>query len=82
MIHNLKIRKRFYWDICTHKKRFEIRKNDRDFKVGDVLRLNVIDAEPGTNPPKLECKVDYILYHEDFPDGIMPGYCVMSISIL
>lgn len=37
--HELKILSEYYWDIIEGRKTFEIRKNDRDFKVGDVLIL-------------------------------------------
>lgn len=40
-IHELKIEKRF----LDNKKRFEIRKDDRNYEVGDLIHLNVIDCE-------------------------------------
>lgn len=82
MLHELKIKSRFYWDIYSRRKSFEIRNNDRNFRVGDVLRLKVIDPEPDMIPPRLDCYVTYVLYHKDFPDGIAPGYCVMGIRVM
>lgn len=38
-LHDLKIWPEYFKAVCEGKKRFEIRKNDRDFKVGDLLRL-------------------------------------------
>ena len=38
-IHELKLAKMYYADVASGKKRFELRKNDRGFKVGDGLRL-------------------------------------------
>ena len=40
MIHELKIKPQYYEDIKIGLKPFEIRKNDRDFKLGDILILN------------------------------------------
>lgn len=37
--HKLKIMPEYFSDVCTGKKSFEIRKNDRDFRVGDMLLL-------------------------------------------
>lgn len=39
MTHELKILPKYFEDVMTGKKNFEIRKNDRDFKVGDYLLL-------------------------------------------
>lgn len=37
--HELKLDIRYFDDVKSGKKNFEIRKNDRDFKVGDTLIL-------------------------------------------
>ena len=37
--HDLKISPKYYRDIESNGKRFEVRFNDRDFKVGDTLNL-------------------------------------------
>lgn len=39
MVHELKIAPEYFKDVRTGLKKFEIRKNDRDFKVGDRLFL-------------------------------------------
>ena len=38
-IHELKILPKYFNDVKCEKKPFELRKNDRDFKVGDILIL-------------------------------------------
>ncbi|MDI4571499.1 ASCH/PUA domain-containing protein [Bacillus altitudinis] len=38
-VHDLKIMPQYLWAIKTGIKGFEIRKNDREFQVGDILRL-------------------------------------------
>ncbi|HFL0606071.1 TPA: DUF3850 domain-containing protein [Listeria monocytogenes] len=38
-VHKLKILPEFFREKVTLKKSFEIRKNDRDYKVGDTLLL-------------------------------------------
>lgn len=46
-IHRLKTDSGFYHDILHSKKRFDIRKNDRDFAIGDLLLLEGCDKETG-----------------------------------
>lgn len=43
MIHELKIKPKFFQDIINVIKNFEIRKNDRKFRVGDILVLSEFD---------------------------------------
>lgn len=50
MIHELKIKPQYYEDIKIGIKTFEIRKNDREFKLGDILILNEYDSGAGTTP--------------------------------
>lgn len=77
--HELKIRGEFYARIATGQKTFEIRKNDRDFQVGDVLILREWQEGDGyvdySSP--LRCKVTYIstFMQQD-------GYVVMGIKQL
>lgn len=41
--HELKLQLPYFYDVYVGKKTFEIRKNDRDYKVGDILELNLYD---------------------------------------
>lgn len=47
MIHALKTEPHFYEPAKQGLKPFEVRKNDRDFKIGDYLALNEYDPEKG-----------------------------------
>lgn len=40
MIHALKTLPEYFEAVWENKKTFELRKNDRDFKVGDYLAFN------------------------------------------
>lgn len=42
-IHNLKIRAEYALPKLKGDKMFEIRKNDRNYEVGDIVLYNVID---------------------------------------
>lgn len=74
MLHNLKIESKYFKQIKDNTKRYEIRLNDRDYKVGDTLKLNEI----GTNCYELRV-VSSILYSTDFPNGLQDNYCIMSL---
>ena len=78
MIHELKLRKEFFNDMRLGIKKFEIRKDDREYKVGDALFLKEIDEAGNETGRYLVRQVDYI-YRGEF---CLPGYCVMSISAL
>ncbi len=45
-IHDLKVWTQFFWDIKAGRKTFEVRINDRGFKVGDELLLREWEAIP------------------------------------
>ena len=49
-VHDLKILKEYFDAKLAGIKPFEIRNNDRDFQVGDYLRLREIVPTPGTSP--------------------------------
>ena len=78
MIHELKPRREFFDYVRFGIKKFEIRKDDRGFNVGDTLVLKEIDEAGNETGRYLLRKVVYI-YRGEF---CLPGYCVMSISAL
>ena len=52
MIHQLKCKSKYFEDVVSGKKTFEVRENDRDFHLGDYLALNELAAngiETGTS---------------------------------
>ena len=78
-IHELKILPEYYDAVRCGDKRFEIRKNDRNFHRGDILRLKEWDGEKFTGE-ELDALVRYILF--DFTGGLQDGYCIMSIDTM
>jgi uncharacterized protein YqfB (UPF0267 family) len=83
-LHKLKTWPKFYQAIEEGRKTFEVRENDRGFRVGDTLRL--FEFEPDTDDytgRSIDVRVEYILEGEIFPRfGIAPGWVVMSISVI
>ena len=74
--HYLKILPNYFTDVINGVKRFELRKNDRGFKVGDVviLRCYKDGYYDGFN---IRTKIIYML--EDFT-GLQPGYCILGLD--
>lgn len=80
MIHELKIAPKFFQDIVNGIKNFEIRKNDRKFNIGDILVLSEIKEDNYTGN-QVTVKIENILTHNDFPEGIPVDYVVMNIKL-
>lgn len=76
VLHNLKCERRFYQDVKEGKKRFELRKNDRAFLVGDLVTLHeVVDGVPtGETLPTFA--ISYILYGPVY--ALPAGWCIFS----
>lgn len=65
--------------ICGDKT-FTIRKNDRPYKVGTIIRKMGYDREFGMTGKNADFEITYILTHEDFPEGIKEGYVICGIK--
>ena len=78
MQHELKILPEYFTAIMFGKKNFEIRKNDRDFKVGDVLKL--MEYAGGKYTGSFIRREIVYIYHGDGNYGLEKGYCVLGLS--
>jgi len=78
MEHELKILPKYFIEVVSSTKRFEIRKNDRNFKVGDILILK--EWEGRYLGPECIVYVDFLLKDTDF-EGLASDLCVMSITV-
>lgn len=77
-IHRVKCYRRFFEQITSGEKQYEIRRNDRDYKPGELLELNeTVDAEY-TNRAALY-EITSVMLDSDFPDGIKSGFAVLGI---
>jgi len=79
--HELKTWPKFFKQITRGYKHFELRKDDRDYQVGDTLKL--IEYNPKMSYHTgfyCECKVTSIL-RKSIEFGLMDGYCIMSIEL-
>lgn len=79
MIQELKCWPEPFQAVWDGTKRFEFRKDDREFAVGDLLRLREWDpAIQKLTGRYLQMRVTYLLRGPAF--GIPEGYCCMSLN--
>ena len=79
-VHYLKIKPEYYKDVECGLKTFELRKNDRNFQVGDVLMLIKLDDKGNETDQVTRVKVTYIL--KDCPQyGLKDGYAILGIGV-
>lgn len=75
-MHNLKIKEEYFYLQVENKKNWEIRKNDRDFKEGDYIKLILVDKDGHETTSHLYLKIDYVYTGTDY--GLKEGYCILS----
>ena len=79
--HRLKTWKPYYQALADRKKKFELRKMDRDFRVGDTLILQEYDNENKMYTGReLEAIIDFMIIGGKF--GVQDDYCCMSLTIM
>lgn len=86
-IHQLKIQHKYLVDIALGLKRFELRKNDRDYSIGDLIQFK--DLKDTAHPLDAQVYIDkealyfitYVL--KDVPQyGLDADYCILGIEKL
>ncbi len=63
--HELKIKPQYFWDIVCNIKTFEVRKNDRNFEVGDIITLREFENGKLTGK-SINVEIVYILNDEEY----------------
>ena len=80
-IHELKTTQSFFLAICNRWKSFEIRKNDRKFRVNDLLVLREWTGTRYTGNT-ITAKVIYITDFEQKPEFVVMGIDVIDTQII
>jgi hypothetical protein len=75
--HFIKCKTGYFKLVLAGKKKFEIRINDRDYHIGDVIILkeSVDSIETGVQSGPLQ--IQYILYDYDCA-GLKDGHCIIN----
>jgi len=81
-VHELKISPLHYMKINQGKKAYEIRKNDRDFRKGDILLLRCWNGKKYTGEEQL-VQITGVIAGEDLkPLNLPTGIAIMDIQRL
>lgn len=78
MFHQLKINKKWYEEKIDGRKPWELRLNDRKFKIGDYIGENEIDEDGKETGRFVLEKITNIIYPEEVSGGLEKGYVILS----
>jgi len=77
--HELKTWPKYFAAVRSGQKRFEIRRNDREFKVGDILVLREFDPEEDAYTGQTEERqITFLLSEEDY--GVIHGFVAIGFG--
>ena len=77
-IHQIRLSSKYFDDVCSGKKSFEFRKNDRNYKVGDILEMT--EFKDGKNTGRMVRVI--VTYFLDGFTGMEDGYCILGTSLV
>lgn len=77
-IHLLKLNEIYANDVYNLVKRFEIRKNDRDYQVGDIIRFTVVNSGVIIEHPINY--VDFVITYKFDDFGLKNDYVILGID--
>lgn len=77
--HNLKILQSNFEDVISSRMSFQLRKDDRCYRVGDTLALEEIDSDGCYTGRVQVAKVNHILKEDA---GIRSGFVLLNIQKL
>ena len=75
-VHELKIAPEYFEKVVSKEKTFEFRYNDRNYQVGDILKLKEYHNDNYTGR-ETSVQITYIL--QDF-EGLQKNYAILSIK--
>lgn len=79
--HQLKITRGNFCEVQEGNMSFQLRKDDRDFNVGDVIHLQEIDEDKVLTGRSQAAIIGYILRAGEGTSGIEEGYALLNLSL-
>lgn len=76
--HYIKCETKYFQDVEKGKKLFELRKNDRDYKVYDIIHLIEVVNGIKTGRKIEHLEITYILHGGKY--GLEKGYCIFQLK--
>lgn len=82
--HKIKIWPNYFEAVLSGDKKHEIRINDRDYQVGDILKMNEVDPESGQYSGRyLSVRVTYTSVNQkNVTNYLRQKVIVMSIEVI
>jgi hypothetical protein len=77
--HKLKTWTEYFKKVVSGEKTFEIRKNDRDFQIGDTVILEEWNAHSGYTGKSFTFEISYLL--QDYEPALNSEYVVMGFAL-
>lgn len=77
-IHQIRLSSQYFDDVCSGKKSFEFRKNDSNYKVGDILEMT--EFKDGKNTGRMVRVI--VTYFLDGFTGMEDDYCILGTSLV
>lgn len=78
-LHQLKIKAQYFFSIRYKYKTFELRKDDRDYELGDIIHFVTEDGREFGEDENNAYMITYILRNcKEY--GLKDGYCILSIK--
>lgn len=72
-----KILLQYFRDVCAGRENFELRKDEDDTQVGDIITLEEWNPEAGYTGYSTNRDITYVL--RNVPEyGLMDGYCIIG----
>lgn len=80
-LHVLKLKKMYYRDVMIRNKKAELRKDDRDYEVGDLIHFVDVQGKEFEAYYDNLFRITHIL--RNVPEyGLQDGYAILSIDQL
>lgn len=81
ILHEIKCWPEFFGKIALREKEFELRKNDRDYQVGEIIKIReyVPNKQRYTGSFVLR-EISYMLTNTEF--GLKEGYCILQLKTI
>lgn len=77
--HELKTWQSYFHALADGTKNFELRRDDRDFRIGDILRLRETEYGSGAYTGReVRREITYILRREE-DLGLQDGFAILSL---
>jgi len=78
MEHEIKILEQFAEEHLNGKKSWELRRNDRNYKVGDTITFIIVNRHNKPTGKHYKRKITYLF--EGGMYGLEKGFCIFSVT--